>query len=220
MKSFAAINEPRVAKALAHPLRAQILGILEERRASPREISDELSAPLGNVSYHVRALLNLKLIKLVKKTPRRGAIEHHYEAVGASARVPDLDWESMPSIAKQAAIGAVLEEVNKSVAEAAAVGGFDKAEAHMTRTKLVLDEKGFKDLSELLWDVLNRSEKIQEQCLERLKANDHEGERKAALGMMLFETLPPVEEMLDQTDGKGRAASAGKRARSPARARA
>jgi len=33
------------------------------------------------VSYHVRTLAQLELIKLVKKTPRRGAIEHHYEAV-------------------------------------------------------------------------------------------------------------------------------------------
>jgi DNA-binding transcriptional ArsR family regulator len=220
MKSFAAINEPRVAKALAHPLRAQILGILEERRASPREISDELSAPLGNVSYHVRALLNLKLIKLVKKTPRRGAIEHHYEAVGASARVPDVEWENMPSIAKQAAIGAVLDEVNKSVAEAAAVGGFDKADAHMTRTKLVLDEKGFQELSKLLWDVLNRTERIQEQSSKRLKAADHEGEQKAALAMMLFETMPPVEHLLDQNDGIGRGASTSKRARRTASSRA
>src|SRR5947208_4982211 len=130
MKSFAAINEPRVAKALSHPLRAQRLGILEERRASPRELSEELGAPLGNVSYHVRALLNLKLIKLVKKTPRRGAIEHHYEATGSAARVPEVEWEKMPSIAKQAAIGAVLDETNQSVAEAAAAGGFDRRDTH------------------------------------------------------------------------------------------
>jgi DNA-binding transcriptional ArsR family regulator len=220
MKSFAAINEPRVAKALAHPLRAQILGILEERRASPREISDELRAPLGNVSYHVRALLNLKLIKLVKKTPRRGAIEHHYEAVASSARVPDVEWESMPSIAKQAAIGAVLDEVNKSVAEAAAVGGFDKAEAHATRTKLVLDEKGFNELSGLLWDVLNRAEKIQEQSSKRLKAADHRGEAKAALAMMLFETMPPVEQILEHPDGDGKSAPAPKRSRRTAASRA
>src|SRR5881227_3472419 len=177
MKSFAAINEPRVAKALSHPLRARILGILEERRASPRELSEELGAPLGNVSYHVRALLNLKLIKLVKKTPRRGAIEHHYEAAGAAARVPDVEWEKMPSIAKQAVVGAVLDETNQSVAEAAAVGGFDSTEAHITRTKLVLDEQGFQELSKVLWDVLHRAEKVQKESKKRLQAADHAGER-------------------------------------------
>src|SRR5947208_3501934 len=197
MKSFAAINEPRVAKALSHPLRARILGILEERRASPRELSEELGAPLGNVSYHVRALLNLKLIKLVKKTPRRGAIEHHYEATGSAARVPDVEWEKMPSVAKQAIVGAVLDETNQSVAEAAAVGGFDRSEAHITRTKLVLDDKGFKDLSDVLAKVVERAERIQEQSTKRLKASDHDGEHQAALALMLFETMPPVERMLD-----------------------
>jgi DNA-binding transcriptional ArsR family regulator len=202
MKSFAAINEPRVAKALSHPLRAQILGILEERRASPRELSEELNAPLGNVSYHVRALLNLKLIKLVKKTPRRGAIEHHYEATGAAARVPDVEWENMPSIAKQAAIGAVLDETYRSVAEAAAVAGFDRSDAHMTRTKLVLDDKGFKELSEVLAKVLERADRIQEQSRKRLAGHDHQGETQAALALMLFETMPPVEKVLEPRGAK------------------
>ena len=202
MKSFAAINEPRVAKALSHPLRAQILGILEERRASPRELSDELRAPLGNVSYHVRALLNLKLIKLVKKTPRRGAIEHHYEATGAAARVPDVEWEKMPSIAKQAVVGAVLDETNRSVAEAAAVGGFDRSDAHVTRTKLVLDDKGFKELSDMLMKVLERADRIQDQSRKRLAAADHQGEYQAALALMLFETMPPVERVLEPRDAK------------------
>jgi DNA-binding transcriptional ArsR family regulator len=195
MKSFVAINEPRVAKALSHPLRAQILGILEERRASPRELSEELGAPLGNVSYHVRALLNLKLIKLVKKTPRRGAIEHHYEATGSAARVPDVEWKKMPSIAKQAVVGAVLDETNRSVAEAAAVGGFDRSDAHITRTKLVLDDKGFKELSEVLGKALERAERIQDQSAKRLNASNHEGEHQAALALMLFETKPAVENM-------------------------
>jgi DNA-binding transcriptional ArsR family regulator len=202
MKSFAAINEPRVAKALSHPLRARILGILEERRASPRELSEELDAPLGNVSYHVRALLNLKLIKLVKKTPRRGAIEHHYEATGAAARVPDVTWGKMPSIAKQAVVGAVLDETNRSVAEAAAVGGFDRSDAHITRTKLVLDDKGFKELSEILAKVLERADRIQEQSRKRLSASDHEDEHQAALALMLFDTMPPVERVVEQRSEK------------------
>ena len=213
MKSFAAINEPRVAKALSHTLRARILGILEERRASPRELSEELGAPLGNVSYHVRALLNLKLIKLVKKTPRRGAIEHHYEATGAAARVPDVEWEKMPSIAKQAVVGAVLDETNQSVAEAAAVGGFDTNEAHITRTKLVLDDKGLKELSDVVGKVLERAERIQEQSKKRLKAADHRGEHQAALALMLFETMPPVEKVLEPGGAKAparRRAAAGK----------
>jgi len=75
-------TEERLAKARAHPLRARILADLERQTSSPRELSDELGEPLGNVSYHVRQLAGLGLVRLVRTTPRRGALEHHYRAVG------------------------------------------------------------------------------------------------------------------------------------------
>jgi DNA-binding transcriptional ArsR family regulator len=69
-----------VRKALSHPLRARILDVLREREASPRELAEELDAPLGVTAYHVRRLADLGLIALVRETHRRGSIEHHYLA--------------------------------------------------------------------------------------------------------------------------------------------
>src|SRR5437588_2926783 len=80
-KTSAAVWDPRVAKAFSHPLRAKILTILGQRRASPRQLADELGVPLQNLSYHVRALVGLKLIRLVDVKARRGSIEHYYEAI-------------------------------------------------------------------------------------------------------------------------------------------
>jgi DNA-binding transcriptional ArsR family regulator len=74
------IADPHVIKALSHPLRIKILALLEGNVSSPKELADELEEPLGNVSYHVRTLADLGLIELVKKVPRRGAIEHYYRA--------------------------------------------------------------------------------------------------------------------------------------------
>jgi DNA-binding transcriptional ArsR family regulator len=82
MKPRSDISDPRIIKAVTHPLRIRILAALDERTATPSELARELGAPLGNVSYHVRQLAGLGLIKLVKRTPRRGAVEHHYKAVG------------------------------------------------------------------------------------------------------------------------------------------
>jgi len=73
-------TDPRVAKALAHPLRVQALAVLERAESSPSQIASELGAPLGNVSYHVRELFRLGLIELVRTAPRRGAVEHFYRA--------------------------------------------------------------------------------------------------------------------------------------------
>src|SRR3989442_12903134 len=96
--------DARVIKALAHPLRVRILGVLEQRAASPSEIAEELGAPLGNVSYHVRQLAAMKLIRLVRRTPRRGAIEHTYQA-DARPPISDAGWAEVPEIVKQAMIG-------------------------------------------------------------------------------------------------------------------
>ncbi len=54
--------------------------MLREREASPRELAEELEAPLGVTAYHVRRLVDLGLVALVRETRRRGSIEHHYLA--------------------------------------------------------------------------------------------------------------------------------------------
>ena len=184
MKPITDINDPRLVKAMAHPLRVQILGILEQRVASPRELADELEAPLGNVSYHVRTLSSLGLIKLVKKTPRRGAIEHYYEARGRAV-VTDRAWAEVPEIVKRALVGATLGEVSERVNEAAAKGGFDREDAHLTSPRVIVDEQGFHELSSALNDLFDRVDKIQRESTKRLKGGD--GAIEAGVVAMLFE---------------------------------
>jgi DNA-binding transcriptional ArsR family regulator len=46
-RPIAETAEARIAKALAHPLRARILQRLGERVASPNDLALELRAPLG-----------------------------------------------------------------------------------------------------------------------------------------------------------------------------
>src|SRR5688500_18924529 len=87
--------DQRLVKALGHPLRAQILTVLNERVASPNELAQETGEPLGNVSYHVRLLADLDCVELVRTEPRRGAVEHYYRATVP----PWLDksaWKSLP----------------------------------------------------------------------------------------------------------------------------
>src|SRR4051794_11417164 len=192
-KRITHLSDENLVRALAHPLRARILGILEERRASPRELADELDAPLGTVSYHFRTLAQLKLIKLVKKTPRRGAIEHHYEAVGP-ARVSDAAWAATPAIVKDEMVRSALGDLARSVNEAAALGGFDRADSHLTRSHLTLDDRGWLELGDALMKLMAKAEKIEAASQKRLRRPDHGEERRSTLVMMLFEGIPPVDD--------------------------
>ena len=72
--------EQIVAKAFAHPLRVQILIILNERVASPNLLAQELDQSLNLVAYHVRVLEKYDCIELVDTKQRRGATEHFYRA--------------------------------------------------------------------------------------------------------------------------------------------
>ncbi len=96
------VTDPRVVRALAHPLRVQILAALERRTASPNELAEELEAPLGNVSYHVRQLASAGLVRLVRETPRRGAVEHYYRLDAPPSIAPlSLDAEGFEAAARE-----------------------------------------------------------------------------------------------------------------------
>src|SRR5215212_8131241 len=87
--------DQKLVKALAHPLRVEILAILNERMASPNELSKELDEGLSQVSYHVKVLKDFECIELVKTEPRRGAVEHYYRATARSF-LTDRDWRALP----------------------------------------------------------------------------------------------------------------------------
>lgn len=78
-------RELALAKAFGHPLRVKIFAALGDAGGiSPNMLSGLLKEPLGNVSYHVKILLELECVELIRTEPRRGAVEHFY------ARRPDV----------------------------------------------------------------------------------------------------------------------------------
>lgn len=183
-------DDPRYVKALSHPLRVRILGILEEQAASPVELSQVLGASLGTVSYHVRQLNELGLLDLVRETPRRGAVEHHYRA-RPRPRSGGEAWESVSMVAKQAIIGAELEHTSDVAARAAAVGGFDGDHARLERLRLSLDDRGVKALAKALAKLVDEAHKIQAASDARTGSNGTRTD--VGLVAMLFDAVGGVD---------------------------
>ena len=71
------VVDQQLIKALAHPVRAQALSILNERVASPNEIAKELKQGVGHVSYHINVLKQCECIELVGTEPRRGEADDY-----------------------------------------------------------------------------------------------------------------------------------------------
>ena len=168
------VIDPKLAKALAHPLRVQLLNVLNERVSSPNQLSKELGEPLGNVSYHVKVLLDYDCVELVKREPRRGAIEHFYRATKRPF-FNDPEWMTLPSSAQRGISNTILREIGEDVAQALAAGTVtEREDSHLSRTPMVVDERGWEDVTDLLKETLDRIREIQAEATERLGA-DGEG---------------------------------------------
>jgi DNA-binding transcriptional ArsR family regulator len=186
VKPLTSISDPRLVRALAHPLRLRILSVLEQRVASPKELAYELGAPLTHVSYHVRQLAQLGMIKLERTTPRRGAVEHHYR-LDARPSITDEGWRGAPEIAKQALVGAVLGQLGAQVRAAASEAGFSRDGSHLQRLPLELDDEGWHEASKAIRGLVTKLQRIQADAHGRRKG-PHPEVTAATAVLMLFET--------------------------------
>lgn len=167
--------EQIVAKAFAHPLRVQILIILNEKVASPNMLAQQLDQSLNLVAYHVRVLEKYDCIELVDTKQRRGATEHFYRATRRQF-LSDDEWSRMPASLRPGMAGAMLKSVFEDIEAASKSGTLDEVEdIHLSRTPMVVDKQGWADISTLLKGTLDRLLEVQTESSERIAAGEGEG---------------------------------------------
>ena len=179
------ITDARLIKAFAHPLRIQILSLLDNRVASPKEIAEELDTPLPNTAYHVRQLASLGLVKLVRRTARGGAIEHHYTAK-IRPIIPDEVWAELPEIVRRSFTTGGLQQALPLLLKAADSGGFLDEHSHFSRTPARLDRKGWTAISRELLKTMERIQKLAAESEARLAKDPSNDDGLTANVMMAF----------------------------------
>lgn len=193
------ITDPALAKAFAHPLRIEILGLLDNRVASPVQLAAELGSPLSLTSYHVRQLKHLGLVRLVKRRQARGAVVHYYTAT-VKPRIPDKTWSAIPSFVKRALVGGRIAQAGAEAAAAAERGGFDGEGVHISRTRLRLSQRGWEAVSRELENTERRLYAIRDAEQEAL-ADDPEIEAIEATALLMLFKSPPPESFMDDDSG-------------------
>jgi DNA-binding transcriptional ArsR family regulator len=211
-RETASAVDSRLAKALAHPLRVQLLAQLNQEVASPNVLAKKLGEPLTNVSYHVRMLHDLGCIELVDTEPRRGALEHYYRAV-VRPFFSDRDWKRLPQNARNSISDAVLQLVWDDTAAAIKDGSFeDRDDHHLSRTVLAVGEQGWQDLHELLTETLERAMDIQVESAARASKSE-DGTFCCNLVMMTHPTPRSAKESTAPASGsRKKRRSSGKKA--------
>jgi DNA-binding transcriptional ArsR family regulator len=89
-----ALTEPAQVRALSHPLRNVILGLLHERAATVTELAAALERPKSTVAHHVKVLTENGLLQVVR-TRRVRAIEERF--YGRTARMFYVGVERGPA---------------------------------------------------------------------------------------------------------------------------
>ena len=181
--------DQRLVRAMGHQVRVQALTILNERVASPNEISKELGESVGHVSYHIKVLKECECIELVDTAPRRGAMEHYYRATDRAFLDAD-EWATLPSTIRPGLSASLLKTIINDAASSVLEGTFDKrVDRHLSWTPMILDEEGWDELKTGLLAMLEKVIEIQTASAARLAKADAAGV-PVTVAMMGFEAPP------------------------------
>ncbi len=98
------LTEPAQLKALSHPLRAQILDLLEDEPRSAKALSDALGTTHGKTGHHVGVLVHAGLIEVVEERAARGFTERIHAPTydRLEVRVPGTEHDRLQFLLAQA----------------------------------------------------------------------------------------------------------------------
>ena len=166
--------DPELARTLAHPLRGHILLVLHERAASPVEISRETGVPLTMVSNQMSELRKRGLVELVGVRPRRGVDEHFYRA-GPTVYFDDCEWDRVPGALRSSMSSWLLRLIADEVKEAIEGRTFDSRNGHLSRTAMVVDERGWRELLRVQEKAMLELTAIKEESARRMEGSAEPG---------------------------------------------
>ena len=186
-------NEPtrrldrRIENSIKNEIRIDLLRILSERPASPRELAETLGEDPGYILDHVVELWADNCIEVVADEDAGGD-----EADRRYRTAPPFfvdDWEAQelsPADREQLSV-TVLQGIVTEALGALRTGSLDsRHDAHLSYKALKLDDRGWREFVALLLRTLKEAETIEESSRDRLGLSGEEG-IEAVVALMGFE---------------------------------
>lgn len=165
------LAESWFVKALGHPVRVQILELLNEREASPTEMKRRLGGTLNLIGYHLNVLRECGCVEISRTEPVKGAVKHFYRASPRSF-LGHRDLRDVPASLRGGATEMSLLSFWKILRNAAEAGTVDREETILTWMSLALDEAGRDEVAELTAAHLSSCERIAAESRERAARED------------------------------------------------
>ena len=187
------IIDERLAKALAHPVRVQILVDLNLAPMSPKEFVAQHGGSVSNVAYHFRELAKLECIECIDRQPRRGAVEHYYRATKRALH-SDSNWPQLPAVIRGGMNATILNTFNRQVLDAIEADTMDAREdSHFTWVSVRLDEEGWTRVMDKLGTLLEEVQ-VEGAAAETRLAESGEEPVFTTVSLAGFESPKPKRE--------------------------
>jgi hypothetical protein len=183
--------DQRVIRILRHPLRVQILQILEGQDASPTRLSKFTKEPLSKILYHVKVLLKEDCIELNRTEPRRGTAEHFYRLKPQAPIGVIRNWGEVPASLQGQLVTAALESFTTRAISALKKGTFQERNGSVLNWRpMRVDEDGWNEILLALQDADDRLSSIAVRSAERLGGSNAIA---VVVSLSAFETADPPE---------------------------
>jgi DNA-binding transcriptional ArsR family regulator len=137
------VAEPKQLKAMADPLRTQLIQLLRDRARSTQEIAAELGIPKGTVGHHLKVLEAAGLIRVVRTRKVRAMTEKFY---GRTARL--FLYHAEDPADGRAISANTLRSAANEVEQAPLVSGFGLVRARLTKKDIDRFDRRAKKLME------------------------------------------------------------------------
>lgn len=162
------IVDRRVAKALGHPLRVEILAEVNKAPMSPSEFQRQRAKILSGVAYHFRELEKLGCIELIDTRQVRGSTEHFYQA-SERAWITDEGWAVLPPVLRTGLDVTVYRTWIEQIAAAIESGTMEaRPDRYLTWIEVLLDGEGWTRIMDKLGDLLDDVKAEEVDAVERM----------------------------------------------------
>jgi DNA-binding transcriptional ArsR family regulator len=179
----------KLLKALAHPIRLELLGILSYKEMSATDLAAHRKEPVSNFGHHFRVLRERGFIELARTRPGRGSNEYIYRRIRQIV-FSDRDWLIMPDEVRQIVASTTLRDLIGRMTEALQTGTLSaRIDTHISWRPLVLDEQGWLELTKLLWATFKAVTRIELRAARRMRESGEKG-MEATVALAAFESPP------------------------------
>jgi hypothetical protein len=178
--------DSRIENSIKDVIRIDLLRILSERPASPRELAEILEQDVGDILGHVVELWADNCIEVVAEESAAEEADRRYRTAPPFF-VDDREVQELSLEERERLSVAVLQGIVTEALGARRTGSLDsRHDSHLSYKPLKLDDRGWRELVALLLRTLKEAETIEDGSRERLGLAGEEG-FEALVALMGYE---------------------------------